>query len=147
MLLPVLLTAQLDTINVYPGLDISYLVRDDTVMVSTRKFGSIVGMLRNHHENDSICMELNDKYARLNSMSDTIAQEAIAVSRVFEESSIMYRKLYDNAFEQVLKMNVMLKDMGELSGRERKRSWRQGAIVGGVSGLIVGLITTAIILK
>jgi hypothetical protein len=147
VLLPLLLQGQIDTVTVYPGFDISYMYREDTVLMSQRKFNNIVSMFRSHRENDSLCLQLNDRYALMNSMSDTIAKEAIAVSKVFEETSIMYRQLYDNAFDQVIKMNGMLKDCGEIAGRERKRSWRQGAIVGGIGGLVVGLITTAIILK
>lgn len=137
----------MDTIHVYDGLDISYMYREDTVLMSQRKWNSVVEIVKIHHDDVLRCVDLNTKYSLMASLSDSTAKEAIAVSRVYEEMSVMYRGMYDYSVEQVIKLNGLLKESDVRNERERKRQWARGATVGVAGGLVVGIITAAILLK
>jgi len=147
MSLPLTVHGQLDTVEVYPGLSISYLSRGDTVMISVRKFNNMLSMFRSQSVNDSLCMSINSEYSRLNTISDMITKEAISISHIYKDRSIMYERMYTDAFNNVLTLNTMIKDCGKLGIKEKKRSWRQGAIIGTLGGIIAGVITTVIILN
>lgn len=140
-------SAQLDTIHVYDGLDISYMFREDTVLMSQRKFNGIVELMRSERESYSICLGMNDKFSKLAEYADAQTKECIEVSRMYEETSIMYRSAYEYTIDKLEKTNNLLKQGVEMTKQERKKVVFNGAVVGVLSGFVIGAITTAIILK
>ena len=138
---------QMDTVRVYEGLDISYMFREDTVLMSQRKFNGIVEMLKLGHEDVLRCTELNGKYAMMAELSDKQTKECIEVSRMYEEMSVMYRGAYEYTSARLVEMNDILKGTVDIVKSERRAGLRQGIAYGVVGGLVVGAITAAILLK
>ena len=147
LFLPLFLSAQMDTVRVYEGLDISYMFREDTVLMSQRKFNGIVEMLRSERQSHHLCLDMSEKYSKMVEYSDLQAKECIEVSKQYEEMSVMYRSAYEYTLDKLEKTNNLLKTGVELTRQERRKTVFNGAVVGVLSGFVIGAITTAIILK
>ena len=115
--------------------------------MSQRKFNGIVEMLRSERQSHHLCLDMSEKYSKMVEYSDLQAKECIEVSKQYEEMSVMYRSAYEYTLDKLEKTNNLLKTGVELTRQERRKTVFNGAVVGVLSGFVIGAITTAIILK
>lgn len=147
LLLPVLCFAQLDTVTVYDGFDISYMTRKDTVLLSANKWNSIVDIMRGERKNFNDCTELNKKYTFDIGLADKQIEEYKFINQNLKERTVIYQGAYEMCTERIVEINNLWQHSVKHSDNERKRGIFTGATWGIAGGLLVGIVTAAIILK
>jgi len=141
------LYGQLDTVKVYDGLNISYLRRGDTIMVSNRKWGDIVQVLRSKEEEIQMFDYMTDRYKRLASVSDSLYVEQSKITDMYKSRSDIWK---DANTDCVTKFNSMVILHGECKQevvRERRKGVWSGVLYGVMGGFVTGIITSLILVK
>jgi hypothetical protein len=147
LLLPLLAQAQLDTVRVYKGLDISFLTRNDTVMLSLRKWNNVIETMRSSKIMLDKQIEISDKYSISISLANDQISECVNMSKTYEERSIMYKGAYEMTVDRIKEMNGLLQSSILYSETSRKRNIWQGVAFGSIGGLLIGVVTAAILLQ
>jgi len=141
------LQAQMDTVQIYPGFDMTYLQRGDTIMVSEWKFAKLFDVIRMMHQ-ETQYWEKESMYARrAKDACDSMAVEMERMAGVWKERSIMYRDMYQHTIDDAHKLHGMVIDCVEIAKDERKKGRINGIVIGGGIGFVVGAVVAAIILK
>lgn len=141
------LQAQIDTIHVYDGFDMTYLQRDDTVLISEWKFARLVDVMRSANKEIEFWNAQTYYAAVARDACDSSLVEMERMAGVWKERSIMYRDMYTHTVDDAHKLHGIVLDCMIVAKEERRNGRMQGAVWGAVGGLVVGIITTAIILK
>lgn len=147
LLLPLFCFCQIDTVTVYPGLDISYMMRKDTVLMSANKWNSIVGIIRKEHNQTELCTELGEKYKLSIDLADKQIEEYKSVVEQHKERTVIYQGAYEMCTDRIVEINNLWQQGLKYSDNERKRGIFTGTAWGLAGGLLVGVITTVLILK
>jgi hypothetical protein len=145
--LPIICFGQLDTVKVYEGFDISYMLRKDTVLMSQNKWNNIVNVMRNDRKLLFDCNALNDKYSISVDIINKQIEEYKNITDNLNERSLIYQGAYEMCTERIVELNNLWQQGIKYSDNERKRGIFTGATWGVAGGLLVGIITAAILLK
>lgn len=147
LLFPIFCFAQIDTVTVYPSLDISFYQKNDTVMVSSNKWNKIVEIMRSQNTMFGECTELNSRYEQSVDLANKEIEEHKQLSKQLNERSLMYKGAYEMSTDRIVELNNLFQVSIKQQTNERKRGILTGATFGVVGGLLIGVITTSILLN
>ncbi len=141
------LFAQLDTVKVYDGLEISYMTRKDTVLMSLRKWNDIVGIMRVQNKSIADYKVLSGKYE--NDIKDVEIQvtEYRGIVKNLDERVNIYQGAYHMSTDKIVELNNLWQQGIKHANNERKRGIFTGATWGIIGGFAAGIITSVILLK
>jgi len=137
----------LDTVRVYDGLSISYMRRGDTIMVSGRKWGDIIEVLRSKEEEIRMFDFMGERYRRLVGISDSLYLEQCKITDMYKSRSDIWK---DANTDCVNKFNSMLAVNSECKTelvRERRKGLFSGIFYGVLGGFVTGVVTAVILIK
>jgi hypothetical protein len=138
---------RLDTVHVYYGLDISYLLREDTAMISVRKLGDIVELLRAGDREVTYWREKSRYDEDVIRIQNDMNHELEKQVELWRNRSVMYKDMYDHTIDDVHKLHNMVKDCVDIGDMKSKRGRLHGFIIGCAVGVVSGILTAAILLK
>lgn len=147
MFFSISLIGQIDTLKVYDGLSISYMIKKDTVLISYNKLNSIADILRFQNQEAKKYKDLSEKYEiNINAANNQIA-EYQTLSERLQERADLYEGSYNQTTQRIQEMNDLWQTCITMNSTERKKGMINGILYGSVGGVLVGIITAAIILK
>ena len=141
------LFAQLDTVKVYDGLDISYMTRKDTVLISLRKWNDIVGILRVQNKSIADYKVLSGKYEKDIKDVELQITEYKGIVKNLDERVNIYQGAYHMSTDKIVELNNLWQQGLKHVNNERKRGIFTGATWGIIGGFAAGIITSVILLK
>ena len=147
LLFPIFCFAQIDTVTVYPSLDISFYQKNDTIMVSSNKWNKIVDIMRLQNTMLGECTKLNSRYEQSVDLANKEIEEHKQLSKQLNERSLMYKGAYEMSTDRIVELNNLFQVSIKQQTNERKRGILTGATFGVVGGLLIGVITTSILLN
>jgi len=141
------LFAQLETINVYYGLDISYLTRKDTVLMSLRKWNDVVGILRVQNTAIVDYKSLSGKYEKDIRDAELQITEYKGIVKNLDEKVNIYQGAYNMSADKIVELNNLWQQGMKYANNERKRGIFIGTTWGIIGGFAAGIITSVILFK
>jgi len=146
LLFATLLQAQVvDTVDVYGGTKIRIVISGDTVMMSTRQFEGLRGLIRSFEESNMSYREQVLLLQKAIEASRKIEERYRDIDKLCDKQVDMFRKEYNTLVEITANQSQAMLDMNErMFKKERKAVWR-GVLIGGSAGLLSGIITGLII--
>lgn len=155
LLFPMLLMASVDTIppttvrtdHWTATFSIRYLQRLDTVMISIRQYGILREKVLEFEQERDYWMRRFSVMGKNLELADSMAQAWQMNARDWQTRSEMYQELASVTYDDLHKMYGLVNDCTVLAGDQRKAGFRQGLTWGVIGGLVIGLVTAAIIIK
>jgi len=141
------LFAQLETIKVYDGLDISYLTRKDTVLMSLRKWNDVVGILRVQNTAIVDYKSLSGKYEKDIRDAELQITEYKGIVKNLDEKVNIYQGAYNMSADKIVELNNLWQQGMKYANNERKRGIFIGTTWGIIGGFAAGIITSVILFK
>jgi len=141
------LFAQLETIKVYDGLDISYLTRKDTVLMSLRKWNDVVGILRVQNTAIVDYKSLSGKYEKDIRDAELLITEYKGIVKNLDERVNIYQGAYNMSTDKIVELNNLWQQGMKYANNERKRGIFIGTTWGIIGGFAAGIITSVILFK
>jgi len=147
LLLPLLAYSQFDTVHVYDDISISYMTRKDTVLISSRKWNDVIGIIRSKEK------IIGDYKSIISNNENTIRSfdlqiaEHKNVERNLEERVGTYQRAYNMSSDKITELNNLWQQGIKYAKNERKRGIFIGTTWGIIGGFAAGIITTVILLK
>jgi hypothetical protein len=139
--------AQMDTVKITDDISISYLVREDTVMISTWKLDNIVELIQMQDKTFKDCQSQAQQYEIGIDLANKQIDEYAHTNRLLQERADIYQGAYELSADRIKEMNAMWQTSVLQTTQERKRGILTGTLFGAGGGIIIGIITTAILLK
>jgi tetrahydromethanopterin S-methyltransferase subunit F len=65
----------------------------------------------------------------------------------YKERSVMYKDMYYSTVHEAQRLTELIAKGSSMVAEDRRRAVWKGAMIGGITGLVIGAITAAIILK
>jgi hypothetical protein len=147
ILFPLLAYSQFDTVHVYDGISIFYMTRKDTVLISSRKWNDVLGIIRSKEKTIGDYKSIiNNNESTIKSFDLQIAEHK-SIERNLEERVGTYQRAYDMSSDKITELNNLWQQGLKYAGNERKRGIFIGTTWGIIGGFAAGIITTVILLK
>lgn len=147
LLLPLLAYSQFDTVHVYDDISISYMTRKDTVLISTRKWNDVIGIIRSKEKTIVDYRSIISNNENTIKSFDLQIVEHKSIERNLEERVRIYQRAYEISADKITELNNLWQQCLKYAGNERKRGIFIGATWGIIGGFAAGIITTVILLK
>ena len=116
-------------------------------MVSSNKWNKIVEIMRSQNTMFGECTELNSRYEQSVDLANKEIEEHKQLSKQLNERSLMYKGAYEMSTDRIVELNNLFQVSIKQQTNERKRGILTGATFGVVGGLLIGVITTSILLN
>jgi len=141
------LFGQLDTVRVYDGLQISYLRRGDTIMVSNRKWGDIIQVLRSKEEEIQMFDFMSNRYRKLVNVSDSLYIEQVKITDMYKSRADIWKDANTDCVTKFNSMVILHGECKEEIVRERRKGVWNGVLYGVLGGFVTGVITSLILAR
>jgi hypothetical protein len=147
LLLPLLAYSQFDTVHVYDDISISYMTRKDTVLISTKKWNDVIGIIKSKEKTIGDYKSIISKNENTIKSFDIQIAEHKSIERTLEERVGTYQRAYNMSSDKIMELNNLWQQGLKYAKNERKRGIFIGTTWGIIGGFAAGIITTAILLK
>lgn len=147
MLFPLLAYSQIDTMHLYGDLYVSYMIRKDTVLISSRKWNDVVGMIKAKEKTIGDYKSIIDKNEITIRSFDLQIAEHKNIERNLQERVEVYQRAYNVSSDKIVELNNLWNQGMKYAKNERKRGIFTGVTWGIIGGFTAGIITSVILLR
>lgn len=138
---------RVDTLNLADAYPIRVLISGDTLMMSVRQFEKVEWIIEGLMEDIDLQEMQVQKLKEAVKDGMKIEERYKEADKIRERQVEMYREGYNTAHEIAANQNQLLLDMSNrVLGQNRKTFWT-GLGCGVAGGVVVGIITSVILLK
>jgi hypothetical protein len=123
------------------------MTRKDTVLISTKKWNDVIGIIKSKEKTIGDYKSIIDKNENTIRSFDFQIAEHKSIERTLEERVGTYQRAYNMSSDKITELNNLWQQGMKYAKNERKRNIFIGTTWGIIGGFAAGIITTAILLK